>query len=135
MGARSSLFVGDGAFMNQPSINIPKPKVQEFGKAFRAMRLIAFCFAFLGRPQKQAPKRDFSPPRAMARFLQGDDRNQKKGPPMLGWTMMLLVIALVAGLLGFTSVAGAAATIAKFLFVIFLVLFLASFVSHLLRPR
>jgi uncharacterized membrane protein YtjA (UPF0391 family) len=42
-----------------------------------------------------------------------------------------LIIALVAGLLGFTGLAMAAAGIAKILFVIFLVLFLASLVGHL----
>ena len=54
---------------------------------------------------------------------------------MLGWTLMFLIIALVAGVLGFTSIAGAAAGIAQILFVIFLVLFLASFVGHLMRSR
>ena len=48
---------------------------------------------------------------------------------------MFLIIALVAGVLGFTSIAGAAAGIAQVLFVIFLVLFLASFVSQLIRSR
>ena len=38
---------------------------------------------------------------------------------MLGWTFMFLLIAIVAGVLGFTSVAGAAAGIAQILFVIF----------------
>ncbi|HYD83574.1 MAG TPA: DUF1328 domain-containing protein, partial [Opitutus sp.] len=42
-----------------------------------------------------------------------------------------LVIALIAGVLGFGVVAGTAATIAKICFVIFLVLFLVS----LLRGR
>jgi uncharacterized membrane protein YtjA (UPF0391 family) len=54
---------------------------------------------------------------------------------MLGWTLMFLIIALLAGVLGFTSIAGAAAGIAQILFVVFLVLFLASFVGQLLRSR
>lgn len=54
---------------------------------------------------------------------------------MLGWTIMFLIIALAAGVLGFTSIAGTAAGIAQVLFVIFLVLFLASFVGQLMRSR
>jgi uncharacterized membrane protein YtjA (UPF0391 family) len=65
-----------------------------------------------------------------------DERtNNRERNYMLGWTLMFLVIALVAGVLGFTSIAGAAAGIAQILFVIFLVLFLASFVGQLLRSR
>ena len=41
---------------------------------------------------------------------------------MLKWALIFLVIALIAGALGFTGVAGAAIGIAKFLFVLFLVL-------------
>ncbi len=43
---------------------------------------------------------------------------------MLKWAFIFLVISLVAGLLGFTGVAGVAVGIAKILFGIFLVLFL-----------
>ncbi|TWT54895.1 hypothetical protein Pla22_25490 [Rubripirellula amarantea] len=42
---------------------------------------------------------------------------------MLGWALTFLVIALIAGVLGFGVVAGTAASIAKILFVVFLVLF------------
>jgi uncharacterized membrane protein YtjA (UPF0391 family) len=38
---------------------------------------------------------------------------------MLSWSITLLVIALVAALLGFTGIAGAAAGIAKILFGVF----------------
>jgi uncharacterized membrane protein YtjA (UPF0391 family) len=47
---------------------------------------------------------------------------------MLGLSITLLVIALIAGLLGFTTIAGAAVGFAKIVFVIFLVLFLVSLV-------
>jgi uncharacterized membrane protein YtjA (UPF0391 family) len=43
------------------------------------------------------------------------------------------VVALIAAVLGFSGIALAAAGIAKILFYIFLVLFLVSLVSHLLR--
>jgi len=45
---------------------------------------------------------------------------------MLNLSITLLVIALIAGVLGFTTVAGAAVEFAKIIFVIFLVLFVAS---------
>ena len=47
---------------------------------------------------------------------------------MLGWTVTFLVVALIAALLGFTKIAGAAAGIAKVLFTIFLILFLVSLI-------
>lgn len=54
---------------------------------------------------------------------------------MLGWALTFLVVALIAGVLGFTSVAGAAMGIAKILFFVFLVLFVVSLVLHLMRGR
>jgi uncharacterized membrane protein YtjA (UPF0391 family) len=45
---------------------------------------------------------------------------------MLSYTITFLIIALIAGALGFGVVAGTAATIAKICFVVFLVLFVAS---------
>jgi len=59
----------------------------------------------------------------------------KKEIEMLGWALTFLVIALIAGVLGFTSVAGASIGIAKILFVVFLVLFLVSAVMHMVRGR
>ena len=50
---------------------------------------------------------------------------------MLGWTLTFLIIALLAGALGFTGIAGAAIGIAQVLFYIFLVLFLVSLVLRL----
>lgn len=46
---------------------------------------------------------------------------------MIGWTISFLIIALIAGLLGFTSIMGASMSIAKIIFFIFLVLFILSF--------
>ena len=42
---------------------------------------------------------------------------------MLKWALIFLVVALIAGALGFTGVAGAAMGIAKILFFVFLVVF------------
>ncbi len=49
---------------------------------------------------------------------------------MLHWTLVFLVIALVAALLGFGSLAGTAALIAKVLFGVFLILWLVSLVTR-----
>jgi uncharacterized membrane protein YtjA (UPF0391 family) len=54
---------------------------------------------------------------------------------MLGWALTFLVVALIAGVLGFTTVAGAAMGIAKILFWVFLILFVVSLVMHLVRGR
>ena len=56
--------------------------------------------------------------------------NGSPQPPliMLYWTIVFLVVALVAGGLGFGSLAGTAAVIAKVCFVIFIVLFLVSLI-------
>jgi len=45
---------------------------------------------------------------------------------MLSWSVFFLIIALVAGLLSFSGLAGAAVGVAKVLFGVFLVLFLIS---------
>jgi len=55
---------------------------------------------------------------------------------MLRWVLIFFVISLVAALFGFTGVAVAAAGIAKILFFIFVVLFLAELIAGLVkRPR
>jgi uncharacterized membrane protein YtjA (UPF0391 family) len=54
---------------------------------------------------------------------------------MLNWALTFLVVALIAGVLGFTTVAGAAIEIAKVIFFIFVVLFLVSLVMHFVRGR
>ena len=45
---------------------------------------------------------------------------------MISWAITFLIIALVAGLLGFTSIMGTSLYIAKILFFVFLVLFVIS---------
>jgi uncharacterized membrane protein YtjA (UPF0391 family) len=47
---------------------------------------------------------------------------------MLRWTVTFLIIALVAALFGFTSLAAGAAYIAKIVFYLFVVLFILSLV-------
>ena len=52
---------------------------------------------------------------------------------MLYWTLVFLVVAMIAGALGFGVVGGAAYGIAKILFFIFLVLFIVSLFSGVIR--
>ena len=50
---------------------------------------------------------------------------------MLRWALVFLIIAIIAGIFGFTDVAHAATTIAQWLFGIFLVLFIGAVVIGL----
>ncbi len=54
---------------------------------------------------------------------------------MLRWALIFLVIGLIAGILGFTSIAGTSIAIAKTLFFIFLVIFLVLLVAGLTVGR
>jgi uncharacterized membrane protein YtjA (UPF0391 family) len=54
---------------------------------------------------------------------------------MLSWVVTFLVIALIAGILGFGGVAGVSIEIAKTIFFIAVVLFLISAVVGLARGR
>jgi|HubBroStandDraft_6_1064221.scaffolds.fasta_scaffold02714_13 uncharacterized membrane protein YtjA (UPF0391 family) len=58
---------------------------------------------------------------------------KRKEVVMLRWALGFFIVAILAGLLGFSGIALASAGIAKILFFIFLVLFLVSLVGHLLR--
>ncbi|WP_300577121.1 DUF1328 domain-containing protein [Phenylobacterium sp.] len=48
---------------------------------------------------------------------------------MLSWALIFLVVALIAGVLGFTSIAGAAVGIAKILFFVAIALFAGKTIS------
>lgn len=52
---------------------------------------------------------------------------------MLRWAFGFFIVALVAAAFGFGGLAATAADIAKFIFYIFLALFVISIVMHLLR--
>jgi uncharacterized membrane protein YtjA (UPF0391 family) len=54
---------------------------------------------------------------------------------MLRWAFIFLVIGLIAGLLGFTSVAGASVAIAKTLFFVFMVIFVVLLIAGLAAGR
>ncbi len=54
---------------------------------------------------------------------------------MLGWVLTFLVVALIAGVLGFGGIAGASIEIAKVIFFIAVVLFLVSVIFGAFRGR
>ncbi|MBN9583669.1 MAG: DUF1328 domain-containing protein [Afipia sp.] len=54
---------------------------------------------------------------------------------MLSWVVTFLIVALVAGILGFGGIAGASMEIAKIIFFVALVLFVISAVVGLARGR
>jgi uncharacterized membrane protein YtjA (UPF0391 family) len=60
---------------------------------------------------------------------------ENRGGVMLSWVVTFLVIALIAGILGFGGIAGASVEIAKIIFFIAVVLFLVSAVVGLARGR
>ncbi len=49
---------------------------------------------------------------------------------MLKWTLIFAILALVAGVFGFGFIASGFATVAKFLFFLFIALFVVSMVSR-----
>ena len=78
-------------------------------------------------------------------FVSGQERGRPRGLPvngyvrrrffMLSWALTFFIVAIIAAVLGFTTIAGAAAGIAKILFFIFLVLTLVALVAGALRGR
>ena len=54
---------------------------------------------------------------------------------MLGWVVTFLIIALIAGILGFGGIAGASIEIAKIIFFIAVILFVVSAVIGVARGR
>lgn len=52
---------------------------------------------------------------------------------MLKWALIFFLVAVVAGILGFTNVSGASIEIAKVLFYIFVVIFLVLLIIGLVK--
>lgn len=57
------------------------------------------------------------------------------GDPMLYWALLFLIVGIVAGLLGFTAIAGATIAIAKLLFFIFIAVFVVLLIAGLSARR
>jgi uncharacterized membrane protein YtjA (UPF0391 family) len=54
---------------------------------------------------------------------------------MVRWAIVFLVLGLIAGALGFTAIAGASIAIAKFLFFIFIAVFVVLLILGLTAAR
>ena len=75
---------------------------------------------------------------ALVFTLVEQERNIKqflKGVTMLQWALTFLVLALIAGFLGFGGVAVISVEMAKLLFGLFILLFIISAVVHAFRGR
>lgn len=48
---------------------------------------------------------------------------------MLTWALIFFIVAVIAGVFGFTNIAAGAAVIARFLFALFLIFFLIAVVA------
>ncbi len=54
---------------------------------------------------------------------------------MLSWALAFFVIAIIAAIFGFGNIAAGATAIAKILFFLFLILFVAALIGALIRGR
>ncbi len=54
---------------------------------------------------------------------------------MLQWALTFLILAIIAGVLGFGNIAGLSVEIAQILFVVFLVLFIIAAIANALRGK
>jgi uncharacterized membrane protein YtjA (UPF0391 family) len=60
-------------------------------------------------------------------------KNKKGLTGWLIWAIIFLVIAVVAGILGFGIISGVSLTIAKWLAIIFIVLFVIAVIAHTIK--
>jgi uncharacterized membrane protein YtjA (UPF0391 family) len=70
-------------------------------------------------------------PHTEADVIEAPPSNQER--PMLYWALMFLVVALIAALFGFGGIASTATGIAQILFVVALVMFVASLLAGFIR--
>jgi uncharacterized membrane protein YtjA (UPF0391 family) len=78
-------------------------------------------------------RRIISAAAAYGRDLKGESTN--RGLVMLSWVVTFLIVALIAGILGFGGIAGVSIEIAKTIFFIAVILFLISAVVGVARGR
>ncbi len=59
--------------------------------------------------------------------------NKKGLSGWLMWAIVFLIVAIIAGIFGFGFIAGASYTIAKWLAIIFVALFIISVIAHVIK--
>jgi uncharacterized membrane protein YtjA (UPF0391 family) len=109
----------------------PAGPISVTGKGFGSGNPLKFP-GFQGRNQ-DSRARLFSQPAALR--APSETNSETRGLDMLGWVVTFLIIALIAGILGFGGLAGASIEIAKIIFFIAVVLFLVSAVIGVSRGR
>jgi uncharacterized membrane protein YtjA (UPF0391 family) len=111
------------------------------GQRRRILFLGSPFFARVLRPEPAGtfvPKPDWFCSRRAALLYRAVTRTEawkKEVHVMLSWVVTFLIIALIAGILGFGGIAGASIEIAKVIFFIAVILFLISAVVGLARGR
>jgi uncharacterized membrane protein YtjA (UPF0391 family) len=102
-------------------------------------RITVFCAGFAPGTDRNLRSRAGLVLQSMRRFLyRAVTRTgawKKEVHVMLSWVVTFLIIALIAGILGFGGIAGASIEIAKVIFFIAVILFLISAVVGLARGR
>jgi uncharacterized membrane protein YtjA (UPF0391 family) len=92
------------------------------GRKFATKRILA-------RPPTPARELELLAGHHRAAGLRRRANHQARNQIMLRWAVVFLIIALIAGFLGFQALDGLAMQIAKILFVIFLILFVVSLIT------
>jgi len=59
--------------------------------------------------------------------------NRKGVGSWLAWAIIFLIVAIVAGMFGFGLISGLSFTIAKWLAIIFVILFVISVIAHTIK--
>ncbi len=59
--------------------------------------------------------------------------NKKGVTSWLGWAIVFLIVAIVAGIFGFGFISGASYTLAMWLAIIFVILFIISIIAHVIK--
>jgi uncharacterized membrane protein YtjA (UPF0391 family) len=98
-------------------------------------RVILIGFGHRNRPELLFRPRIISAIRAMLFDRAHVETESEEDGVMLSWVVTFLIVALIAGILGFGGVAGASIEIAKIIFFVAVVLFLISAVVGLARGR
>ena len=122
--------IGTNAAASQPGRRRAPPRYRAFvprESAFSRNRCPADRGTFVSEP-------DWSSIRS-AVPRRSPETSETQERVILSWVVTFLIIALVAGLLGFGGIAGASIEIAKVIFFIAIVLFLISAVIGLARGR
>jgi uncharacterized membrane protein YtjA (UPF0391 family) len=114
-----------------------RPSISSAGPDFVPSVAVFFAVSSPGQPGTFVPKQDYFRSQCTAPVVARDAKQKVEAEfcVMLSWVVTFLIIALIAGILGFGGVAGASIEIAKIIFFIAVVLFLASAIVGIARGR